>query len=361
MMIPIRKKTTSFALRLAVIFLSVQLLFLNLDGAAWTATMAGAGGLPVQNPAPWAGHKLAADQGILAAFPYSGSLDRTFPNPVRMVFSAHGSALDADWAVRQMRILLKGLPRSRSVVVWFEHAYPMGVPGSIPELEARYGDRLQAGTHWSEEILRRPVAPLTLQALHRIFNEARRAEGDARKFFSQTEDPFFARLRKGVGEMRTRGLDVRVQIEEPSFEAYVYYLRHQAMGNLTSYWISSKNPGQAMASLAASYRFFAEFLSLRDRKFGEAIARIGKDHPGAVQLIFRGLAHEAGMKDALSKSGIRFLKVVQEPAAGFARVRQDSAIREYLFRYRQLPSPDTAAGIRFLASQLLAIRKSQSA
>ncbi|MCM8776109.1 MAG: hypothetical protein NC930_07180 [Candidatus Omnitrophica bacterium] len=262
--------------------------------------------------------------------------------PVAIVFSAHGTAADAQWTGTQIRRFLKH-DELRTAVIWIEHANPVGLPQTIRELEDRLGDRHRPEWNWIEQFSSDRLSLDASRALRAIFDQAKQEEGDSLRYFFDSEDSFSKGLREEIKSLNNRGYSVQVKIEEASFKSYLDFLRRDAMSLLASYWASRRDEKKSLASLAFGYRWFSESLEDRDQTLAFAIRRECLKNPNAIHIVCRGLAHIGTLSRSLTSQGLSHRYVVQADAAD----RMASDLRRYVLRYHELPSFENPSG-RFL-------------
>ncbi|MDD5218160.1 MAG: hypothetical protein PHN49_10475 [Candidatus Omnitrophica bacterium] len=271
---------------------------------------------------------------------------------VGMVFAAHGVPEDADWAIGQVREILRDVDRNRPIVVWIEHAEPLGLPQTVRELQEQFQNPKGPAIQWSRELMRNPMRHEPLSLLFALFKQAQKQEADPMPFFLKTADPYTRHLRAGLGRLNQEGWKIQIQIEKPAFESYLRTLQWNAMNRAAGHWLSLGDGRKAFASLGMAYRFFARSLEVRDQVLGRQMLRSIKQNPDAFHVVIRGIAHEGGMSRCFFDQKISVSSVIQrwyQPAAwGNSNVR----ISDYLSQYHELPTIETSAGRGFILKQL---------
>ena len=280
--------------------------------------------------------------------------------PVRMIFSAHGNQTDGSWAVRRARLMLKGINPETPLTIWIENAYPAALPQTVSGIQSLLGQNAPSGKNWCEEFLADTLSVESRALLEKIFRQAV-AHENPRQAFENTQNPFYKALREGIRDLELRGRNIRLEFEEPSFEAYLDDLRRDVMSLLVLHWTIRHRDQEALASLGLAYRYISKSLETRDENLGVQILSDARLNPGAVHLVFRGLAHEKTMTHYFEKAKMPFRLIHQSPISGRKAYRDTPRdIHAYLAKYRQLPSLETLHGILFLSRHLDSTRQSLS-
>jgi len=271
---------------------------------------------------------------------------------VGMVFAAHGVPEDADWAIGQVQELLSEVDRNRPIVIWIEHAEPLGLPQTVHELQAQFQDPQGPAIQWSRELMRNPLRRESLGLLCALFKQAQTREADPMPFFLKTADPYTSHLRDGIGRLKNEGWKIQIQIEKPAFESYLRTLQWNVMNWAAGHWLSLGDGRKAFASLGMAYRFFARSLDVRDQVLGRQMLRSIKQNPDAFHVVIRGIAHEGGMSRCFFDQKISVSSVIQRWYQPAARGNSNVRISDYLSQYHELPTIETSAGRGFILKQL---------
>lgn len=332
----------------------------------------GAQSAPVYFAGAFTGIKAAAGRNFPIEFIESENLikNTSFRNEiqpaaaaVRMIFSAHGTKEDGLWAVRQARSMLSPMRPGRApVVIWIENAYPAALPQNVRGLESLLGETAPSGKNWYEELAGDSMDPASSALLENIFRQAVSYENPAAAF-QETQNPFFKKLREGIENLKHLGWEIRVEFEEPSFQAYRDDLSRDVMSLVTVHWLGRGQTGQALASLGLAYRYAAKSLETRDENSASQISGEGRRNSKAIHLVFRGLAHEKAMTDYFNRAKVSFRSIRQTPSPGLGPasiypVPGKLNIHAYLVKFHELPSLDTPQGTGFLCAHLDETRRS---
>lgn len=269
-------------------------------------------------------------------------------NETRIFFSSHAAKEDAAWALAGLEMEIARLPQHAEIVLWMEHAYPLGLPYTVEELKRQIPETEIQNQNWYQILLSESLPDEVEEILRFMFEASLSTEGKELQDFLQNKDPFSSAIWQVAGRLRAEGKNIRIEIEAPNFDAYVNHLRQDAMGHLATHWIGTDNKVQALASLASSYRYFSKALDERDRSLAQQIKVDQNRFPRGIHFIFRGLAHAIDLPSTLNARGFSALSYFQPSAA-----QNDADIHHFLLKYRQLPSLENLPGLLFLSRQLV--------
>lgn len=266
-------------------------------------------------------------------------------DPVRIVFSYHGTSGDGQWTAEQIQLMQEGVEHDRPIVIWLEHASPVGLPVDYPGFERLLSHVYGMPPGWiRQEMARQPMDPQFERVLREIYQSFQSREISPQAYLQQLGDPFGLKVRGAVARLSNRQ---RVQIswEESLFTAYVNHLKMGVMQGVAFGFLAEGNHEEALRRIASTIGYLREADRLRDEALVLKLTQAHRTHPNALHIVIRGIGHAPVVTGIVSQQGIRVRTVLQQTIQSFDPVSR--------FQSQGFPSFDSAEGRRLLFEILL--------
>ncbi|OGW77973.1 MAG: hypothetical protein A2Z83_05180 [Omnitrophica bacterium GWA2_52_8] len=271
------------------------------------------------------------------------------------LLSGHMSVQDGEWVGQKIEASTVKLSKNTPIHIWLERAQTEGLPQNIRELEIHYGRLSDGSGSWHEKIMTTDTkTTLFLRQIHATVTRAAQPL-EATGVIEAQSDSFLSPIAAQINALRQMGYDIQVHWEMPSFEAWILFLKQNAMTLAAIKLLAQGDVRTAVKALETAYALGLESMRVRDNILAKSWKHSAAKSPNAMHIVQRGIAHTGTLQQSFdAHSGMP--KIHMQPAHYYGSTQAHILSKRlflYISKHHSMPDSRSAEGTIFIVQQLM--------